>query len=278
MAWLDPQPIASDLHKLYRNYWTHGGAGRLPPPPNAESSPSGKRRARAVLASLMPWRRHALLADNRYLSTMKPGRLLDVGCGMGDFAAGMATLGWDAHGIDFDEGAIAVADRQPGLKATTGGLLEQRYKSESFDAITMSNVIEHLPNPRETLAECFRILRPGGRAVVITPNFQSYGHKLFGRDWRGLEPPRHLNLFTRHSLKRLAEDTGFSGKRTFTASGAIRPMFDASNEIALKLGRPLLGQLSVRVRIAEVLVLLGIPFGEWVVLLAEKHVAARPIG
>ena len=201
---------------------------------------------------------------------MKPGKLLDVGCGMGEFAAGMAQLGWESHAIDFDAAAVAVAGRQPDLTVGTGSLFDQRYPAESFDAITMSNVIEHIPDPIETFAECFRILRKNGRLIMITPNINSTGHKLFGEDWRGLEIPRHLYLFTTGSLKRLARRAGFERYRAFTSAGAVEAMLHASNEIAEKSGRQGRSNLASIAKREKIDVMLGRPCGEWVVLWAEK--------
>jgi SAM-dependent methyltransferase len=73
----------------------------------------------------------------------------------------------------------------------------------------MGHVLEHVPDPRALLAECRRIIKPGGRLVSITPNVSSWGHQIFGPHWLGLDPPRHLHLFTPASLRRLAQDTGW---------------------------------------------------------------------
>jgi SAM-dependent methyltransferase len=73
----------------------------------------------------------------------------------------------------------------------------------------MSHLIEHVYDPGALLEECYRILKPGGRVVIVTPNTQSVGHRMFGKYWRGLEPPRHIYLFSIASLKRLGSKAGF---------------------------------------------------------------------
>ena len=182
----------------------------------------------------------------------------------------MAERGWTAEGIDFDEGAVAVAKGQPGVKTNTGSLIDQAYEGATFDAITMSNVIEHVPDPIETVAECHRVLKAGGRLVMITPNIASTGHRLFGRDWRGLEVPRHLYLYTPRALARLAHQAGFRTINAFASPGAVAMMLNSSAEIAIKAGRKPPANLARIARCEKAKALLGGNSGEWAVLLADK--------
>jgi SAM-dependent methyltransferase len=96
-----------------------------------------------------------------------------------------------------------------GLDVALGSLEQQCYPSEHFDAVTLSHVIEHVPDPVGTLVECARLLKKGGKLVIATPNNASLGHRLFGRNWRGLEPPRHLHIFSPQSLRRTLGMAGF---------------------------------------------------------------------
>jgi SAM-dependent methyltransferase len=88
-------------------------------------------------------------------------------------------------------------------------LEDQHYPDASFDAVTLNHVIEHVPDPIQTLRECARILKKDGRLVILTPNSSSLGHRVFKQDWRGLEPPRHLHLFSMQSMRRTLELAGF---------------------------------------------------------------------
>jgi SAM-dependent methyltransferase len=119
-------------------------------------------------------------------------------------------LGWQVEGVDFDPAAVQRA-RTKGLNVHLGTLEDQRFADNTFDAITMSHVIEHVHRPIALFQECHRLLRPGGRLVVVTPNASSWGHRRYGAGWRGLEPPRHLHIFTLSSLAAICARAGFIG-------------------------------------------------------------------
>jgi 2-polyprenyl-3-methyl-5-hydroxy-6-metoxy-1,4-benzoquinol methylase len=154
-----------------------------------------------------------------YLKSMPGGRLLDVGCGSGELLERMQNLGWHAEGLDTDAVAIQMA-RERGLQVRSGELEQHSYSEANFDAVTLNHVIEHVHDPRTLLMECSRLLKPGGRVVVVTPNVDSLEHKRFKAHWRGLEPPRHLQVFSSTSLWRLAQETGFRCFITTTMQSA----------------------------------------------------------
>ena len=227
LMWLDPMPLVEDIGKAYARYYTHAsraGSGRggflkrmlerikLEYLANKYNYANGSRsfvsRFTGWLMYLFPIRRRGLEGDVRFLKAMPGGKVFDVGCGSGDWLAFMRDLGWQVAGMDFDENAVKVA-RSRGLDVTCGALEQGNLASGSFDAVTLSHVIEHVPDPVGTLAECLRILKPGGTLVLFTPNALSLGHRIFKQDWRGLEPPRHLNIFSTRSMRPLLELAGF---------------------------------------------------------------------
>jgi SAM-dependent methyltransferase len=97
----------------------------------------------------------------------------------------------------------------------------------SFDAVTMSHVIEHVYDPESLLRTALGLLKPNGTLVCVTPNVLSDNHLQFGRSWRDLDPPRHLQLFTPDALENLARHAGF---RSVTIASSLRP--NRSTEIA----------------------------------------------
>jgi len=136
------------------------------------------------------------------LSYIHNGRLLDVGCGNGRFIRRMNSLGWQCEGVEFNETAVNVC-RQAGLQVFHGELKNAHFADNSFDVVTARQLIEHLPDPAGFVQEITRILKPGGRFVVITPNNLSFGKKLFGARWFANEVPRHIVLFNASSLSML---------------------------------------------------------------------------
>lgn len=227
LVWLDPMPIEEDIGKAYRIYYTHQD-NSLPPSTLLRRA---YRRVKAgylagkygyqientsKLIQLLGWilylhpgRRASLDASVFYLTAQHGGRLLEVGCGSGVTLKGMQVLGWDVEGVDFDINSVRNA-RSKGLTVRHGDLVGQQYQNNTFDVIVMSHVIEHVPDPLRLLHECYRILKQGGQLVVLTPNVNSIGHRIYGANWRGLEPPRHLHLFNVSSLTNLALRSKFN--------------------------------------------------------------------
>lgn len=95
----------------------------------------------------------------------------------------------------------------------------------------MFHVMEHLHKPVPTLADCWKLLKPGGQIVIATPNYGATGREYFGGDWRGLEIPRHLVLFTDQSLWAAMERSGFAVSRPAHPSLNARAMFKLSAKL-----------------------------------------------
>jgi len=87
-----------------------------------------------------------------------------------------------------------------GIHVHTGDLKEINLSDNSFDAITLSHTIEHLYDPLESIKRCHQLLKKEGKLIVTTPNANSLSHQRYGKYWRGLEPPRHIQIFTANSL------------------------------------------------------------------------------
>jgi 2-polyprenyl-3-methyl-5-hydroxy-6-metoxy-1,4-benzoquinol methylase len=167
---------------------------------------------------------------NMFLDELKPGKLLDVGCGDGGFLHRMHTLGWAPTGLDFDGKAIENAKALYGKSMTVmhTDLLGAGFPEGEFDAVTMNHVIEHVPDPVGVLREARRVLKVGGRLVVTTPNIRSLGHRMFSESWRGLETPRHLQIFTRAAIRACAQKAGFKQVSASTTAANADTIIGAS--------------------------------------------------
>jgi len=222
LVWLDPAPVEGEVARLYRDYFTHGAEALETVP---QSSRNVKERLDSLVASLFF---HATgvarIADAElsrremlYLDDVAPGRLLEVGCGDGRWLSLMREKGWEVEGQEIDPVAAQFVTASLGIKTHVGPLDTLRLPAETFDAILLSHVIEHVHDPVALLAICKKLLRDGGRLVVITPNVASFGHAVFGRSWRALDPPRHLYLFTLQTLRQVVATAGFSNLVSWTS-------------------------------------------------------------
>ncbi|OOG61664.1 hypothetical protein B0E46_14635 [Rhodanobacter sp. B04] len=253
-AYLDPRPNEAGIGKAYGVYYTHaaesprGGSGnpgavrqlKLALTNGYLNSRYGTRRQPASrlgvwLAKVLPVRRQKRDAEFRYLPKPRPGqRLLDIGCGNGDFLVNARDAGWSVTGIDTDPKAVAVA-RQRNLDARVGSVDLFASESACFDVVTLSHVLEHLHEPRCFLQAVHRLLKPGGVIFVDTPNIESRGARYWGRNWRGLETPRHLLLFSRAGLLGMLKAAGFESIQTKRRTAVRRSMYLAS--LRMQMGK-----------------------------------------
>jgi len=167
--------------------------------------------------------------ETMFLTGLPPGRVLEVGCGSGTLLRRLRSLGWTVEGQDVDPNVASIADHD--IRVHLGDLNSLALPSESYDAVVMNHVIEHVHYPAELLRECHRLVKPGGVVVITTPNAASYGHQRFRGAWRGLEPPRHLHLFTSKSLTFIASKSGWVTSSHFTCVARSGDMLATSRHI-----------------------------------------------
>lgn len=224
--WLDPAPLREDLPNAYLNYLTHEPGRPIAPGHRLRdrlrrahlqrvlgypANVSGLDRVLARLAALLPVFRQSVEREVMFVPFRAGGRLLEIGCGNGRQLERLVQAGWQAQGVDFDPAAVKQA-RSLGLQVSLGDIAEQGFADGCFDAVVASHVVEHVPEPLAFLRECRRILKPDGTLVLLTPNPSALGHRLFGAAWAGLDPPRHLFVFTGPALDRLAAEAGFAAR------------------------------------------------------------------
>jgi len=129
-------------------------------------------------------------------------RLLDVGCGDGQFLETARDQGWDALGIDLSDAAIRLC-RHRGLNASCTDFFSEALDGQLFDVIVMSELIEHVPNPQRFIERAALLLDRGGVLYLTTPNFGSLARRALGENWSVLHP-EHIGYFERATLRDLA--------------------------------------------------------------------------
>lgn len=147
-------------------------------------------------------------ARERWVPFRAPGRLLDFGCGAGNFLRQMREYGWNVEGLDFSPRMVQALREKGEFPTHLGTLPHRQVAAGSFDAITMWHSLEHVPRPREILQAASDALRPGGLLAVSVPNFASWSFRQFRAQWTGLALPRHLVHFIPQTLGRMVEAAG----------------------------------------------------------------------
>lgn len=135
------------------------------------------------------------------------GKVLDIGCGNGEYLLRLQSIGWQCQGVEFNPKAVEIC-RAHGLDVHQGDLEEAHLDDESFDLVTAHHLIEHVPDPHRLMEEIARITKPGGTVLIRTPNSASLGRGWFGAYWFANEVPRHLMLYSEHNLTMLASRHG----------------------------------------------------------------------
>ena len=191
LGWFEPMLSPEAVAALYPGeYYGEPGAKFLP---------------------ILEWAVRAVAARHvRFLSAgLAPGAaVLDIGCGRGVTLSPLADRGLEVHGLEVNEQAARGADPRASIRIAAD-LVAAQYEAEQFDQIVIWHVLEHLADPRGTLEECARLLKPGGRLVVAVPNFESWQARFGGPGWFHLDAPRHLFQFPLSALRELLKRCGF---------------------------------------------------------------------
>ncbi|WP_181883700.1 class I SAM-dependent methyltransferase [Sphingorhabdus pulchriflava] len=186
---------------------------------------------------LVPLLREMALSRVFWLPYVAGGKLVEIGFGNAQTLLQMRELGWEVEGVEFDEMCIRKA-RALGFNVKQGDFESQDYPDGSMNAVVGSHVIEHVPDPGKLMATIYNKLQPGGRMVLVTPNGASWGCRLMGAYWRGLEVPRHLTIQTPSSLIRHARRAGF---KKIELSGTPLGGGILQQSLRLRLGKPING-------------------------------------
>jgi SAM-dependent methyltransferase len=189
-------------------------------------------------AALEPALRRNFARRLARLGAPAPGaRLLDVGAAYGFALSEARAAGWRAAGVEISAAAARRAARAGGAAIALADATALPFRSEVFDAVTLWDVLEHLPDPHAAVAAATRCLRPGGRLVLTTGDVGSLFAKLSGGRWHLYSIPEHLFFFTRRALRLLLVAHGLRVE-SMRAEASLYPL----GYLAERLRKTLLGR------------------------------------
>jgi SAM-dependent methyltransferase len=223
-ATLDPMPLPETIPALYPPDYTfkadttgQGAVGRL-----LKSVEWGAFYRPIYLQRLGIFRR---------LTGMASGLVLEVGCGSGLFLRLLAEAGYEVEGLDISTSDVEYANTRLGLKVYQGSVEDQTLPADRYDAVLVMSVLEHVPDPLETVRRVFRILKPGGWIVLGLPMIESWQSRMLRARWCAVtEAPRHLMVPSSEGVRRLLAQAG--GRDFRAAPGSL---IDNAGDIVLSL-------------------------------------------
>ncbi len=192
------------LEELIAHYDTYGRNDYL--------SPITIKRYHEILDFLEPLR--------------KTNNLIDVGCGIGHFLTVAKERGWNVYGTEFTDEAIQICQNK-GISMHQGVLNPTNYPSNHFDVVVSFEVLEHINNPQEEVANFNTILREGGAVYLTTPNFNAISRLILKEKWAVIEYPEHLCYYTPKTLSSIFKQFGFS-KKWIQTTGINFSRFESS--------------------------------------------------
>lgn len=184
-----PPPDDDTLHELHSTQYYRNG--------------EGIRYIRPIEWLVEGMRRWRIKRLSKFVGT---GRVLDIGCGSGRFLRALRSEGWEVAGLELNDDTATSARRVHGLDVK---ISLDTFQENSFDLITLTHVLEHLRDPRLTLADCGRMLKRGGVIAVAVPNIDSWQARLTREHWFHLDLPRHLWHFSEKWISCTLRDLGF---------------------------------------------------------------------
>ncbi|MCX7546585.1 class I SAM-dependent methyltransferase [Xanthomarina sp. F1114] len=140
--------------------------------------------------------------ENKPEANFTNKKLLDIGCGTGDFLETAKNDSWNIFGIEPNKQARDIANKKTkNAVFNVEQLLE--FEKNSFDVITLWHVLEHLPNLEKQISNLQELLKPEGTLVIAVPNYKSYDALYYKKFWAAFDVPRHLWHFSQESISNL---------------------------------------------------------------------------
>lgn len=174
-------------------------------------------RTRIYVSGLSAWLDGEYASAFRWVPTKV--KVLDIGCGTCEALGYHLARGCDASGVEADTNIQPLVDKF-GFKVFFGSFDPNNHRDIFFDYITLDQVIEHIEDPVSMLQGVSRILRPGGKVIISTPNPDGWGAVLFKKKWINWHVPYHMHFFSITSIKIAAEKAGLVIEEAKTISSS----------------------------------------------------------
>jgi SAM-dependent methyltransferase len=197
LVYVSPRPDPNELYALYGETYfqnddssTVGYTHYVKDEPNIRKTFNGRLR--------------------RLEQFIRPGKLLDIGCAAGFFLSEAQGRGWTVQGVDVSSFAVKYASERFGFDVRQGSFTEMDYPSASYDAVTMWDVIEHVPDPKAYIQRAASLLKSGGVFALATPDVESLPARLTGKRWVGYKlSEEHVYYFSARTLSEMLVEAGF---------------------------------------------------------------------
>jgi SAM-dependent methyltransferase len=178
------------------------------------------------------------------------GKILDIGCGDGTFLTSMKKARWETYGIDISEDATKLSIGKLGENIFNCSLHHCQFAPRFFDVITLNNVLEHLANPNEELAEIHRILKDDGILMISVPNIDSMQYTYCREHWIHLDIPRHLFHYSPNTICQMLRKNNFvSVEITYPLFEYPLDIYHSINKKRSKCGSNFLALASLLIKI-----------------------------
>lgn len=257
VAFLYPRITKKDIYQIYKGKYF-----------SFQHKPESKLIDFILSRELSPY-------DEYISQVVKKGRkLLDVGCGYGDFLIKMQKRGWSVYGIEPFQDAVNVSRRRIGEERILKGELPKvKFRSKNFDVVTLWHVLEHLPNPPIYISRIRSLLRKRGYLIMEVPNLDSLLLSIFGNNYNWLSTNEHVFIYSKKGVKKLLHDNGFSTLSVYsplkiTSNFAINMANLLSNRYSLNWNLTMLIFLPISFLVSFFSSLLG--RGEVIRIIARK--------
>lgn len=162
------------------------------------------------------FRRRVLRAHYRLPRWAEEGRVLEIGCGRGYFLSILRSLGWQPTGLEWDAEFARRVSRETGMPVLESPQSLEAVTDESFDAVLLWHVLEHVPDPVWMMRQARRVLKRGGELRLEVPNALSLSAALLKPYWTGIAEPRHFFHFAPGTLAVVLRAAGWTDFRVRT--------------------------------------------------------------